>query len=255
MYLQWLGAMSLPTGAPAQDSASSTLAIPPSDLQIPRTLDTPSSSSELSSHESGPSTPASSIQSSTASSIFLQAPKVVPPATNPHLSDSPTRPSYEESQSSTAASSPYTSSPNQAAQDAPSTVTIGSMPAKSHFNPPSITLEPCTSTEDSTALHNFHEEVSGTADGIPRSVPEITPQYPEQTTQSTSSSMVKNWMSQRSWLQNTMGSTMLAATLIGLFIYQRRSYRISIWAAENDFMQSCIGLAQVGSTFVSNRLC
>ena len=40
---------------------------------------------------------------------------------------------------------------------------------------------------------------------------------------------------------------MLAATLIGLFIYQRRSYRIALWTAKNDFMQSCIGFAQVGT--------
>lgn len=219
------------------DGASSTLAIPPSNLGRPRAVNTSSSSSESSNRESCTSTPASSIHSSTA--------------TSPHLSDIPTRPSYEEPQSS-AHNPSYLPSPNQAAQDDPTKATVGLMPTQSHFDPPSITLEPRTSSEESTA--SLEENSRGTGD-VASSVPEVVTQDPERSTQFTWFSMVTNRSSQKSWLQHTMGSTMLAATLIGLFIYQRRSYRIALWTAENDFMQSCIGLAQVGTFFIPNRLC
>lgn len=239
--------MSLPTSAPAQDSASSTLAIPLRDLQRPQAVATSSCSSQSSSHESGPSTPASSINSSTPSST-LQASETLPSSTTPHLSQSPTCPSDDLSQSSTPTSSSFSPSPNQAAQDAPEKATVDSMSNQSRFDPPSITLEPSSSSEHSAASHDHCEETGATPSGIHSSVPEVMPQF-------TWLSMMKNWIYKRSWLQNTMASTMLTATLIGLFIYQRRSYRIAVWTAENDFMQSCIGLAQVGSSFVSNRLC
>lgn len=232
--------MSLPTSPPAQDSASSTLAIPLCNLQRPQAVATSSCSSQSSSHDSGPSTPASSIHSSTPSST-LQTSETLPSSTTPHLSDSPTRPSYDQAQSSTPTSSSFMPSPNQAAQDAPEKATVDSMPTQSQFDPPSITLELSPSSEHSTASHDHCDENGATQDGFHSLVPEVMPQF-------TWPSMMKNWIYQRSWLQNTMGSTMLTATLIGLFIYQRRSYRIAVWAAENDFMQSCIGLAQVGSS-------
>ncbi|MCJ1266897.1 hypothetical protein MMC22_006782 [Lobaria immixta] len=237
--------MSLPLVTPAQDSASSMLAIPQSDLQRPRAVNTSSSSPESSNNESGPNTPASSIHSSPASTCLSQTPRTAPPATPPHLSDAPPRPSYEEPQSSTPNSSSYAPSPNLTAQDAPDKASTGSMPTPSRFDPPSITLEPTASPEDSTAPH---EENSATTGDVPSSVLEGITQYPETNTPVTWFSTMKNRILQRSWLQNTMGSTMLAATLIGLFIYQRRSYRIAIWAAENDYLQSCIGLAQLNQT-------
>lgn len=232
--------MSLPTTPPAQDSASSTLAIPVRDPQRPQAVATSSCSSQSSSHDSGPSTPASSIHSSTPSST-LHSSETLPSSTTPHLSDSPTRPSHDQAQSSTPTSSSFVPSPNQAAQDAPEKVTVDSTPNQSQFDPPSITLELSPSSEHSTASHDYCDENGTIQDDIHNSVPEVMPQF-------TWPSMMKNWIYQRSWLQNTMGSTMLTATLIGLFIYQRRSYRIAVWAAENDFMQSCIGLAQVGSS-------
>lgn len=243
--------MFLPTVTPAQDSASSMLAIPQSDLQRPRAVNTSSSSSESSSHESAPNTPASSIHSSTVSTCSSQIPKAAPPATPPHLSDAPPRPSYEDPQYSTPDSSSYTPSPNLTAQDAPDKATIGSIPTQSRFNPPSITLEPSASSEDSTAPY---EENSVATSYVLTSVPEGIAQYPEPNSQVTWFSTMKNRILQISWLQSALGSTMLATTLIGLFIYQRRSYRIAIWTAENDYLQSCIGLAQVGTSFISNRL-
>lgn len=244
--------MSLSAGAPAQDSASSTLDVPPAGLPSPRTS---SSSSESSNHESGPSTPAtsSSIHSSIVSST-LQVPKTVPPATTPHRSDSPARSSREESRSSTPSSSSYASSPDQAAQDAPEKTAVGLMPTQSHFDPPPISLEPSTLLENSASLHDSSGNAA-TQGGTSSFVPEVTVQYADPNTQPTWCSLLKNRMSQRSWLHNIMGSTMLAATLIGLFIYQRRSYRVALWAANNDFMQSCISLAQVSISLISNGIC
>ena len=163
MYHQLLEVMSAPTVT--SDGASSTLAIPPSDLGRPRAVNTSSSSSESSNRESCASTPASSIHSSTA--------------TSPHLSDIPTRPSYEEPRSSTYSPS-YVPSPNQAAQDDPTKATVGLMPTQSHFNPPSITLEPSTSSEESTASHDENSE--GTGD-VASSVLEGVTQDPEPSTQ------------------------------------------------------------------------
>lgn len=60
---------------------------------------------------------------------------------------------------------------------------------------------------------------------------------------------MNNWISQRSWLQITMGTAMLAVTLIGLFIYQHRSYNTAIWDAKSDLMQSRIGLTQCDYIF------
>ena len=245
--------MSLSTGAPAQDSTSSTLDVPPLGLPRPRTS---SSSSESSSHESGPSTRATSpsIHSSIVPST-LQVPKTVSPATTPHRSHSPARSSYEESRPSTTNSSSYAPSPDQAAQDAPEKTVVGSMPTQSPFNPSPISLGPSPLLENSASLHDFSDENCATQGVTSSSVPEVTVQYADQSAKSTWCSMMKNWTSRRSWLQNTMGSTMLAATLIGLFIYQRRSYRVTLWAAENDFMQSCIGLAQVSVSLISNCSC
>lgn len=128
---------------------------------------------------------------------------------------------------------------------------MGSMPTQSHLDPASFTLEPSAQSEDSV---DTGEENSAALGDTLSSIPEVVSQYPESNTRFTWTSAMQNWMSQRSWLQNTMGSTMLAVTLIGLFIYQRRSYRIAIWTANNDFMQSCLALDQVRTSCTFNRL-
>ncbi|MCJ1466964.1 hypothetical protein MMC07_005586 [Pseudocyphellaria aurata] len=227
--------------APAQDSDSSALAIPLSDLQRSRGVDTSSSSSQSSSHGSGPSTPDSS--SSTAST--LQTTKTVPPTTTPLLFNPPSRLTDEYSQPSTPAPSSYAPSPSQAAQDDFEKPEMGSMPTQSHLDPSSNILEPSAQSKN---LADTDEENSATLSGVLSSIPEVVSECPEANSQSTRTSMMQNWMSQRSWLQNTMGSTMLAVTLIGLFVYQRRSYRIAIWTANNDFMQSCLALNQANRT-------
>ncbi|MCJ1270998.1 hypothetical protein MMC22_010897 [Lobaria immixta] len=164
--------------APDQDSGSSTLAIPLTDLQRPRAINVP---------------------------------KPVPAA-------------------------------DQAAQDAPNMAT-SSMPTQSHFDPLSAALEPSIGSGDSTASHYSGEENNTTPVGFPSSTQEVITH--------SRFSMIKRWICQRSWLQNTVALTMLALTLIGLFYYQNRSDTIATWAAKNDFMQLCIALAQLHNVTLS----
>lgn len=118
--------------------------------------------------------------------------------------------------------------------------TIGSMPTQSHFDPLSAGLESRIGSGDSTASHYSCEENDTTPGGFPSSTQEVTTQP--------SSSMIKCWICQRSWLQNTIASTMLVLTLIGLFYYQKRSDTMATWTARNDFIQSCIALIQLNVT-------
>ena len=58
-------------------------------------------------------------------------------------------------------------------------------------------------------------------------------------------SSLRSWMFGKHWFQNAIGAITLLATIVGLFVFGLRTYKLAVWSAHNDAFQSCTGMIQV----------
>lgn len=158
------------------------------------------------------------------------------PSLSPHPSSSSdsfdsSRPNSEVSSATSRSVSP---SPSPISKSEPAIDSQGSIELPALPSNPSL-------------LENTPASQSQRQNDPPRSVPPAPALSPRTNHEASWLSRLRSLTPRRNWFGNALGTISLGLTLIGMIIFGERTYKLAVWSAWNDALDTCGQLNSVSS--------
>ena len=167
-----------------------------------------------------------------------------PSASNPSLS--PHASSSSDSFNSSRPNSQGSSATSRSVSSSPVPKSVPATDSEESFELQALPSIPSL-PNNVTASNSSHQN-----NDPPRSVPPIPAASPGGTSHEASwTSRLRSLIPTKNWLTNALGAISLGVTLIGLFVYGKRTYKLALWSAEDDARANCIEWNSV-SSFIFN---
>ena len=152
------------------------------------------------------------------------------PSLSPHPSSSSD--SFDSSRPNSQASSTTSRSPSPS----PLSKSSPRIEYQESLKRPPLPSHPSPPTNSATQTHPQHD--------APTSVPPEDPSTPHGAPWR---HRIWSLIPRRNWFTNALGIISLGLTLIGMIIFGERTYKLAVWSAENDTLDTCGQLNSVSS--------
>ena len=109
------------------------------------------------------------------------------------------------------------------------------------FDLPTLPSYPSPPTNSATQTHRQHD--------TPTSVPPEAISDPSTTHKVSWGHRIWSLIPRRNWFTNALGIISLGLTLIGMIIFGERTYKLAVWSAYNDTLDTCGQILSVSSSW------
>lgn len=162
----------------------------------------------------------------TESPISSDSPLPSIPSLSPHTSSSSdsfdsSRPNSQASSATSRSASPSPNPKSVSAIDSHGSIELPVLPS----NPP---------LQENTSANQSHHQ-----NDTPRSIPPSLAASPKTNHKISWLSRLKSLIPRRNWFANALGAISLGLTLIGMIIFGERTYKLAVWSARNDALDTC----------------